>query len=185
MPLRDRLFALLIIVPAVILADQGMKAWAVAVLPPGPVMHRLGDAYVGLGVYRHETAVVEGLLAGNLASYLIVLVLCGMAALLHLWGGQDRSEILWRWAYPMAIGGALANLTDRLLRGHVVDFLGPFAFGRWAVPYAVNLADVILIAGVGLAIVNWFYARLSSLRRGSGPAASGPAARGTGPPPAG
>jgi signal peptidase II len=45
----------------------------------------------------------------------------------------------------VAVGGTAGNVTDLLLRGHVVDFV---RIGRWPV---FNLADVALCVGVGLA----------------------------------
>jgi len=45
----------------------------------------------------------------------------------------------------VAVGGTAGNVTDLLLRGHVVDFI---RIGRWPV---FNLADVALCVGVGLA----------------------------------
>jgi signal peptidase II len=44
----------------------------------------------------------------------------------------------------LAVGGASGNLTDRLVRGRVVDFV---AIGRWPV---FNLADVAMVLGLGL-----------------------------------
>lgn len=45
-----------------------------------------------------------------------------------------------------ALGGAAGNITDRLRRGAIVDFI---VVGRWPV---FNLADVAIVAGVGLLV---------------------------------
>lgn len=47
-------------------------------------------------------------------------------------------------AIGAALGGAAGNIADRLRRGAIVDFIG---IGRWP---AFNLADVAIVAGVGL-----------------------------------
>jgi len=54
-------------------------------------------------------------------------------------------ERLTHWGLALVLGGVLGNLTDRLCRGAVVDFLdlfiGPY---RWP---TFNLADVVITAG--------------------------------------
>lgn len=53
----------------------------------------------------------------------------------------------WRTALPLAlvIGGALGNLADRLLHGHVVDFIQIY-WRDWAWP-AFNIADSAICVG--------------------------------------
>ena len=46
----------------------------------------------------------------------------------------------------LAVGGACGNLTDRIMRGAVVDFI---AVGRWT---TFNLADAAMVVGVGLSM---------------------------------
>lgn len=59
------------------------------------------------------------------------------------------------WAYSSAgllIGGALANVLDRLLYGYVLDFLNMSCCGINN-PFVFNLADVFIFAGaIGLVI---------------------------------
>ena len=69
------------------------------------------------------------------------------------------AAILWRWlartprpvtaaALGLIIGGAIANSLDRLLHGAVVDMFH-FHVGNFSW-YVFNLADVAIVAGVGL-----------------------------------
>src|SRR3546814_13050727 len=51
-------------------------------------------------------------------------------------------------AYSLILGGALGNAFDRLLRGHVVDYLD-FHLGGWLWP-AFNVADIALVCGAPL-----------------------------------
>jgi len=46
----------------------------------------------------------------------------------------------------VALGGATGNLVDRLLRGHIVDFID---IGFWPI---FNVADVGIVAGLGLTL---------------------------------
>ncbi|MDD2708460.1 MAG: signal peptidase II [Verrucomicrobiae bacterium] len=55
-------------------------------------------------------------------------------------------------AYGLLLGGIAGNLTDRLVYGHVVDFLD-FRFAGWPWP-AFNLADSAICCGVGLYLLN-------------------------------
>ncbi len=53
----------------------------------------------------------------------------------------------------LILGGALGNATDRLLRGHVVDFIHFHWFERWYFP-AFNVADTAITIGAGLLILD-------------------------------
>ena len=56
------------------------------------------------------------------------------------------------WA--LLISGILGNVTDRLLRGHVVDFLD-FQFGSYHWP-AFNVADSCICVAAGLFLISGF-----------------------------
>jgi len=55
-------------------------------------------------------------------------------------------------ALGLVLGGGLGNLCDRLVRGEVVDFLHFEFWGPWSFP-DFNLADVFIVAGVGLLMI--------------------------------
>jgi len=57
----------------------------------------------------------------------------------------------------LIIGGALGNLYDRLVLGHVVDFL-LFHYQEWHYP-AFNVADSAITVGAGALIVDSFRQR--------------------------
>ena len=63
-----------------------------------------------------------------------------------------------RWAtvgYALIIGGALGNLVDRILHGHVVDFL-LLHFGDRTL-FVFNLADAALTLGPAMLIVVYLW----------------------------
>ena len=80
------------------------------------------------------------------------------AGLLLLWGVAVSSSLLilelGSWfgegtvhaGVAVALGGATGNLLDRLLRGHIVDFI---EIGIWPI---FNVADVGIVAGLGLTL---------------------------------
>ena len=79
----------------------------------------------------------------------------GMSALLTYWLSRtDRRD--WRQAAPFAlvIGGALGNLVDRLIHGHVIDFIDAYwGAAHWP---AFNLADsAIVIGAIGIALAGF------------------------------
>lgn len=55
-------------------------------------------------------------------------------------------------ALSLVLGGALGNVIDRLLLGHVVDFIQIY-YEHWYWP-AFNLADSAITLGVGLLILD-------------------------------
>ena len=60
-----------------------------------------------------------------------------------------------RWAGALLVAGVAGNLTDRILHGHVVDFLDfilPW-YGRWP---AFNVADSCICVAAGLFILGSF-----------------------------
>ncbi len=74
----------------------------------------------------------------------------------------------------LILGGAIGNAIDRLLRGHVIDFIHFHWFERWYFP-AFNVADTAITVGAGLLILD----SLLESRRARGPRAPDPE-----PPPA-
>ncbi|MEJ2213052.1 MAG: signal peptidase II [Gammaproteobacteria bacterium] len=71
--------------------------------------------------------------------------------LLHL----DKKQVALPLAIAMIIGGAVGNVIDRLLHGHVIDFLD-FYYQQWHWP-AFNLADSAITLGVILFIWDAFF----------------------------
>lgn len=57
-----------------------------------------------------------------------------------------------RYALALVIGGALANLWDRVRFGAVADFLD-FYIGQWHYP-AFNLADSFICIGIGFVVID-------------------------------
>jgi signal peptidase II len=76
--------------------------------------------------------------------------------MLHRHGQQK----LFAWALALVLGGAVGNVIDRALHGHVVDFLDFHAAG-WHFP-AFNVADCGITVGAALLILD----ELLRVRRG-------------------
>jgi signal peptidase II len=62
-----------------------------------------------------------------------------------------------RLSFSLILGGAAGNLTDRIIRGYVIDFLDVYV-GRYHWP-AFNVADSALTIGILLLMVKTFFGR--------------------------
>lgn len=66
-----------------------------------------------------------------------------------------------RWGLPLALGGAIGNLVDRIRYGSVIDFIDVYVFykGRDQHWPTFNVADIAIVAGVLLMALDTFAAR--------------------------
>ena len=93
-----------------------------------------------------NSGIAFGLLGGSSDALVLALTLGALALLLGYFAGHaDRPE-LWL-PVGLVVGGALGNLADRVRIGAAIDFLDP---PLWP---AFNLADVAIVAGVGLFVL--------------------------------
>lgn len=58
---------------------------------------------------------------------------------------RHAGKRLYCWALALILGGAIGNLIDRVVYGHVIDFLD-FHVGTWHWP-AFNVADSAIVVG--------------------------------------
>jgi len=92
----------------------------------------------------------------------VLLAVISVLALLVLWFSKDHFEAdrtLGQVALGLILGGILGNLTDRLVIGHVTDFLYFHLYrrggGELGFP-AFNMADSAICTGVGLLfLLSW------------------------------
>ncbi|MEO1330806.1 MAG: signal peptidase II [Pseudomonadota bacterium] len=150
-----RLLPALAIATPLYAVDQASKWWVLQELN----LRALGAVEIGPFlnfVYALNTGVNFGLFASGSPNQ--QLFLAGFAAAVSLalliWSARtDRLSIA--LACGMVVGGALANATDRLTEGGVVDFLNVSCCGIRN-PFAFNIADVAIFAGaLLLAWLSW------------------------------
>ncbi len=65
---------------------------------------------------------------------------------------KHSGQKMFSFALAMIIGGALGNVIDRILHGHVIDFLD-FYIGDWHWP-AFNVADSAITLGAVLLVLD-------------------------------
>ncbi len=131
-------------VAVVFALDQASKAYVRSTLA-------LGESVPREGVFRFTHTFNTGSAFGlfsNQTNALIVASVLGIIVLIVLYRQQAKPSMFLRLSLGLQLGGAIGNLTDRVLRGHVTDFID---VGWWPV---FNLADSAIV--IGIAIVAWY-----------------------------
>lgn len=133
----------------VLVLDQVTKGWVVAHMTLGQSMDLTSWLVpVFRLTYITNTGVAFGLFPG-LGDFFIIVDLVVAVVLVIYNRLLPSGSWLMRIALGLQLGGALGNVTDRLFRGAVVDFLDLnfWPLKSWPVG---NLADVSIVAGVVL-----------------------------------
>ena len=135
----------------VILLDQLTKALIVRSMQLGD--SRTITSFFNIVYWQNKGAAFSFLHAANGWQRWLFVGLGAIAAVFIVWmlsrhGGQR----LFSWALALILGGALGNVIDRLLHGHVIDFVQVHYVGM-AFP-SFNVADSAITVGAGLLILD-------------------------------
>ncbi len=88
--------------------------------------------------------------------WLFAVIAIAVSAVLVVWLKRLKPEETWlAVALALVLGGALGNLVDRVLLGHVVDFILLHWQNRWYFP-AFNIADAAITLGAILLALDMF-----------------------------
>lgn len=134
----------------VIVLDQITKAWAVEGLE---AVRRIEVTSFFNLTLAYNTGAAFSLLAdaGGWQRWFFAALSSVVAILLVVWLSRlSRAERLLSVALALVLGGALGNLYDRIMLGHVVDFLDFHWQGRHFP--AFNVADSAITTGAVLLI---------------------------------
>jgi signal peptidase II len=167
-----------------LVADVASKAWAEIVLSNRPfddpsivlldkhltltLAYNKGGAW-GLLQDAHESVRRPFFFAVSVLAVLFIV---------SLYSKLGRSQRALTWGLPLVLGGALGNLSDRVTRSSVIDFIDyradwvmsmnrlvAKAFPSWGLTDhwpTFNVADIAICAGVGLMAVDMFTSRRGS-----------------------
>jgi len=202
---RPRFLFFGIVAAITLLLDISSKAWAEIALTARPAH----DPSVLL-LQNHLTLTLAynkggawGLLQDSselvrLPFFLAVSVLA-VLFIVSLYGKLAPGQNALKWGLPLVLGGALGNLSDRITRSSVIDFIdyrAEWVLGMnkliaklakgWALTDhwpTFNVADIAICIGVGLMAVDMFTSRRGH-GHGHGEAAPTPAVTGVSEPPA-
>jgi signal peptidase II len=171
------------IVSAVVLAlDVGSKAWAEMALSgnrPHPMV--LVPGHLSLALAYNEGG-AWGLLQSADAAlrrpFFLIVSVIAIGFIVSLYRRLTPDQWALRWGLPMVLGGALGNLSDRIVRSGVVDFIlyraeWVGAMNRliarvvrgWTITEywpTFNVADIAICVGVGLMAVDMLTSKRSS-----------------------
>jgi signal peptidase II len=181
-PGRRPTFLFFGIVAAVSLAaDVSTKAWAEITLsrrsPLMPSIELVKDhlaftlAYNpggAWGLFQRQSEFVR-------RPFFLLVSLLAIAFIINLYGRLTPNQRALKWGLPLVLGGALGNLSDRIVRSNVIDFIDYQAkwiesmnrlvakvVSGWAITDhwpTFNVADVAICVGVGLMAVDMFTSR--------------------------
>ncbi len=92
--------------------------------------------------------------AGGWQRWFFVVLSTGVSVLITVWLWRIRNagQMLLSAGLALVLGGAVGNLVDRILLGHVTDFI-QVMFGSWAFP-SFNVADAGISVGAALLIID-------------------------------
>jgi signal peptidase II len=90
--------------------------------------------------------------AGGWQDEFLTLVGLGASVFIVVLLIRHGHQRLFSFALGLILGGALGNVIDRVLHGHVIDFLD-FHWGGWHWP-AFNVADSAIVCGAALLILD-------------------------------
>lgn len=101
---------------------------------------------VAFGLFnQYEAAVQMGL----------ILMVLSMIIGLFIWLGKIYKADSWQAiSLSLILGGAIGNLIDRIILGHVVDFID-FYIGNWHWP-TFNIADSLICIGAAMLALGIF-----------------------------
>jgi signal peptidase II len=107
--------------------------------------------------------------------FFLLVSLLAIAFIINLYGRLTPGQRALKWGLPLVLGGALGNLSDRIVRSNVIDFIDyqakwieamnrlvSKAVSGWAITDhwpTFNVADIAICVGVGLMAVDMFTSR--------------------------
>jgi signal peptidase II len=155
-------YRILVLTAVVVFAlDQATKAWIFENLdlgsyaPPAAITVIEGFFYI---VHIGNEGAAWGMLSGY-SELLTLFALIALVAIYFLRHALELYRVPMQWAFGMLVGGILGNTIDRLIHGHVIDFLD-FHF-PFTIPYVMptgrypsfNIADCGIVVGTLLYLV--------------------------------
>jgi signal peptidase II len=164
-----------------LMLDVTSKAWAEITLsratPHLPTVEVIKDHLAFTLAYNPGGA--WGLFQGQSEyvrrPFFLLVSLLAIAFIINLYGRLTPQQRALKWGLPLVLGGALGNLSDRIVRSNVIDFIDYQArwiedMNRWIAKVAsrwtitdhwptFNVADIAICVGVGLMAVDMFTSR--------------------------
>ncbi|WP_378945475.1 signal peptidase II [Mesorhizobium sp. ANAO-SY3R2] len=121
------------------------------------VMHEKVDVLPFLALYRtYNTGIAFSMFSNVGDTGLIVMTAVVVAFVAYLASRTTPAQAISRFGFALIVGGALGNLIDRTVHGHVIDYI-LFHTPVWS--FAIfNLADAFISVGAALVVLDEFLA---------------------------
>jgi len=149
----------------VIAADQISKHWFVANLDVYEQIVMIPDLFSWTLAYNRGAAFSFLANEAGWQRWFFAVIAFAVSAVLVVWLRRLKTNETWlAIALALVLGGAIGNLYDRVVLGHVVDFILVHWKTEWYFP-AFNIADSAITVGAVLLALDMF--------RGNKPANSG------------
>ncbi|MDL2404653.1 signal peptidase II [Rhizobium calliandrae] len=152
-PAKPALFSrplpILIFIMIAVVLDQAVKIMVDTWLP----LQEMVPVIPMLALYRtYNLGVAFSMLSGMDGWFIVGMRLVIVVFVLWLWRRTPNHRWLAHVGFALIIAGALGNLVDRFLYGHVIDYI-LFHTQTWS--FAVfNLADSFITVGAGCVILD-------------------------------
>ena len=138
----------------VLILDQATKHVIEALFQFGE-QHALIPGFFNLTLAYNPGAAFSFLAdAGGWQRYFFTALALGVSAFIVYLLKKHQSETRYALALSLILGGALGNAIDRMLLGHVIDFIQLY-YQRWYYP-AFNIADSAICIGAVLMVIDSF-----------------------------
>jgi signal peptidase II len=146
-----RLFPYALLTIIAIALDQWIKYWVETRLE----LHQPVEILPFLALFRtYNTGIAFSMLDSFGDIGLIAVSVCVVAFVLHLATKTGPGQVLARIGFALIVGGALGNVIDRAIYGHVIDYI-LFHTPVWS--FAVfNLADAFITVGAVAVVFDEF-----------------------------
>lgn len=137
----------------IIVLDQITKVWVEKVFHYGEVLPVMPSFNL---VLAYNTGAAFSFLAGagGWQRYFFTTLALVVSGVLVWLLRKHHAETRFAAALALILGGAIGNVIDRLLYGHVIDFIQVY-YQQWAWP-AFNVADSAISIGAVLMVLDGF-----------------------------
>jgi signal peptidase II len=138
-----------------VVAAVALDQWIKRLVETALVLHQKVDMVPLLALYRtYNTGVAFSMFEWVGDKGLIIMSLVVIAFVLFLARRTEPSQIMARIGFCLIIGGAIGNLIDRAIYGHVIDYI-LFHTPVWSFP-VFNLADAFISVGAFIVVLDEF-----------------------------
>lgn len=152
-PGSSRFFTWMVVALIIAVVDQLTK---LAIIEWIPLYDRVPlNSFINLTHQKNTGAAFSFLAdAGGWQRWFFVVLASGVSVVIAVWIWRIRNsgQAILSAGLALVLGGAVGNLIDRILLGHVTDFFQVW-FGNWAFP-SFNVADAGISVGAALLIID-------------------------------